>query len=119
MVVDVFPLAERDLDSVERLAGRAIPELLDVDPGTPLDLAVLIRPAGLDVLIADAPALDGQEEGKGKLCRSVCTLRMGKGNARVISPRKSRLESTCNRRYSRRTRSRVQSPMAVSWEAQS
>jgi len=70
VVVDAFPLAERDLGSVERLAARAIPELLGIDSVTPLDFAVLIR-AGLDVPMADAPALDGQEEGKGKLCPTV------------------------------------------------
>jgi hypothetical protein len=38
---------------------------------TPLDFVVRIRPAGLDVPMADAPTLDGQKEGKGKLCPTV------------------------------------------------
>ena len=41
----------------------------------PLDLAVLVRPAGLDVAMADATAFDGQEEGEGKLRAAICLQR--------------------------------------------
>lgn len=77
-VVDAFPLAERPVGGAERLERIPAPELFGIDPMAPLDVAVLVRPAGLDVPVTDALTLDGQEEGEGKL-RSAVHLQLVDG----------------------------------------
>ena len=71
LVVEALPVAERDVRGGESLEAVPTPELLGINPVAPLDLAVLVRPAGLDVSMADPPALDGEEEGERELCVSI------------------------------------------------
>jgi hypothetical protein len=67
MIVVPLPGAEVNGGRLEIVEAPASPELFLVDPLTPFDLAVLLRPMGLDVPMPGSQILDGKREGKGKL----------------------------------------------------
>src|SRR5712691_9822020 len=66
VVVPVLPAPKGSRSCLEFLEALPAPELLLIDPMAPLDFAVLLRPSGANVSVADPGGFDPQHEGEGE-----------------------------------------------------
>src|SRR6266852_508110 len=73
IVVPGLPAPQGGGRRLEVREALPAPELLLIDPMAPFDLAVLLRPAGSDIPVADPGGFDPQHKGEGELL-AVITL---------------------------------------------
>src|SRR5712691_12715422 len=64
IVVPGLPAPKGGRGGLEVREALPAPELLLIDPMAPLDFAVLLRPPGSNVVVADAGGLDRQHKGE-------------------------------------------------------